>query len=194
LFGPWKYEFGSSAKRKPLYGTYFSVWTKNKNGLWKVFFDGGINTPVREFELNNLTFTSLSDSMDLKKRKMYKPAVSKKEILRLEKNFFLKSGINNIPAAETYFSDKSYLITEGEFPLIGKKEILNFLNKAGKKKYSGDFKGIRVAESGDMAFTYGKYKSAGDKSITNEFYFGRIWKKTPAGEWEIVVQVQKPVE
>lgn len=191
LTGPWEYCFDPALKRNSLYGIYFSVWTKDNNGLWKVFFDGGINTSERKFELNKLNFTSISDSIELKARQSINPKTSKTEILNAEKDYFAKSGTSNISAEDEYLLDNSILLTEGMFAITGKKEIIKLLNTSGVQKISGDTKGIQVANSGDMAFTYGFFKNITNNEKPVAGYFARVWKQKSTGDWKILIEIKK---
>ena len=190
LTGQWEYRFDPALKRNSLYGIYFSIWTKNKNGLWEVMFDGGINTPERKFELNNLTFSSISDSIELNNRKINKPEMSEKEIINAEKNYFTKSGSNNLLAVEEYLGENSILLSEGMFTITGKKEIMKLLNTSGVQKIEGETKGINVAVSGDLAFTYGICKNINDNEKPKSSYYARVWKQVPDGKWKILIEIK----
>jgi hypothetical protein len=89
------------------------------------------------------------------------------------------------------FADKNATINRGEF-IHGPEAILDFYKKAGldSAQLQCAPNSVFVSESGDMAYTYGKYKmSLPDSSghmITKAGIFHTVWKRQLDGSWKYV--------
>lgn len=117
----------------------------------------------------------------------------KTEILEAEKAFQKMTTEKGIAEAFYVFADENAVIKrENDTLIIGKNNIkAYYANKSLENAeviWSPDF--IEVSESGDMAYTYGKYlwKIKDSKVIVQELkgVFHTIWKRPQDGSWKYV--------
>jgi ketosteroid isomerase-like protein len=86
-----------------------------------------------------------------------------------------------------YADDSVIKPTEGEFPVIGKKNLENHWK--GKKDLMGlSWEPIRAeaSKSGDMGYTFGNWKLDDCGTVCGGNYYS-IWKKQKDGKWKFVV-------
>lgn len=114
-------------------------------------------------------------------------------IMDAEKAFEKMAAEKGIGEAFWHYADSNAVIKRGNDSLIiGKEGIRNFYKgdfyKSAKVTWTPDF--IDLSQSGDMAYTYGKYKwtwkdSTGREGIATGI-FHTVWKKQADGSWKYV--------
>lgn len=122
-----------------------------------------------------------------------KMKVDTAEIVRAEKAFETMAAEKGIAEAFWFFADSAAVIKRGQDSLIfGKEAIRHFYSapyfKTATVKWAPDF--VNISESGDMAYTYGKYTwSAADSSGAvqeSKGAFHTVWKRQSDGSWKYV--------
>jgi ketosteroid isomerase-like protein len=117
----------------------------------------------------------------------------KEEVVSAEKAFEQMAAEKGIAEAFYSFADENAVINRGNDSLIyGKDAIRNFYEKKNftnvKLSWSPDF--TEVSETGDLAWTYGKYlwvfSSAGQPVVEYRGVFHTVWKRQPDGSWKYV--------
>ena len=117
----------------------------------------------------------------------------KREIFQTEKAFEKMSSEEGIQNAFYFFAaDSAVIKRQNDTLIIGKENIKDYYSnpafKMAKVTWTPDF--IDVSESGDMAYSYGKYLWViwNAESDTAEFegVFQTIWKRQPDGKWKYV--------
>src|SRR5580765_6580195 len=102
--------------------------------------------------------------------------------------------MNNMAAKEGFFKtlllyadDSVVKIKEGEFPVIGKRQLAKYWSgKSDTKEITWQpFKG-EGAKSGEMGYTLGNWKFVTKDSAYYGNYY-TIWKKQTDGSWKFVV-------
>lgn len=119
------------------------------------------------------------------------PQNIKQEIVAAEAAFEKMATDKNIALAFYEFADKNATINRGVL-IHGREAIFDFYRNAGldnaQLKWSPD--SIFVSESGEMAYSYGKYKmTLRDSSglpIIRTGVFHTVWKRQPNGSWKYV--------
>jgi len=118
----------------------------------------------------------------------------KKEIVKTEQNFARMVKNDGVSAAFLAYADKNAVLMRNNILINGKKNIrLYFENQSEENttinlSWKPDF--IEVSKSGDLGYTYGKYKhsfinSKGD-TINTKGFFHTIWKKQADETWKFV--------
>lgn len=113
---------------------------------------------------------------------------SKKEIINADlamSDLATKEGFNASLLA--YADDSVVKPSEGEFPVIGKENLVKYW--AGKEDTKSiTWKPFRAeaAKSGEMGYTLGNWKFVTKDSTFYGFYY-TIWKKQHDGNWKFVV-------
>jgi ketosteroid isomerase-like protein len=115
----------------------------------------------------------------------------KQEIVAAEAAFEKMAADKSIALAFYEFADKNATINRGDL-IHGREAIFDFYKKAGldsaQLQWSPD--SVFVSESGEMAYTYGKYKMTLRDSSGLPFIrtgiFHTVWKCQPDGSWKYV--------
>lgn len=117
----------------------------------------------------------------------------KKEIFQTEKAFEKMSSEEGIQNAFYFFAaDSAVIKRQNDTLIIGKENIKDYYSnpafKMAKVTWTPDF--IDISESGDMAYSYGKYLWViwNAESDTAEFegVFQTVWKRQEDGKWKYV--------
>lgn len=118
---------------------------------------------------------------------------TKKEIFDTEKAFEKMAADSGIAKAFYFYADEEAIIKRENDTLIsGKTNIGKYYNKTDDKNtkvnWTPDF--VDVSESGDLAYTYGKYtwqiKDTQGKITKYQGIFHTVWKKQSDGTWKYV--------
>ncbi len=117
----------------------------------------------------------------------------KKEIVETERQFAQMAKEAGIAEAFYHFADDSARIIRNPAPVIGKEGIRDYYDTPfwdqASLSWKPDF--VDVSASGDMGFTYGKFKNSSVDSTgqTVEWSgtFRTIWKKQKNGSWRYVL-------
>jgi len=118
---------------------------------------------------------------------------TKKEIFGTEKAFEKMAADSGIAKAFYFYAAEEAIIKRENDTLIsGKTNIGKYYNKTDEKNtkvnWTPDF--VDVSESGDLAYTYGKYtwqiKDTQGKITKYQGIFHTVWKKQNDGKWKYV--------
>jgi len=117
----------------------------------------------------------------------------KKEIFETEKAFEAMAAEKGIAEAFAFFADENGVISRGaDSVLKGKEAIREFYLKKeltnATVSWTPDY--IEVSSSGDLGYTFGKYRwtvigEKGDTTISTGI-FHTVWKKQRDGSWRYV--------
>lgn len=114
----------------------------------------------------------------------------KKEIMEAEKNFaeMLKDeGIHK--AFVSYAAENAVLMRNNEL-IMGKNNIDEFYNNQTTTELTWTPDYIDVANSGDLAYTYGKYlfkyTDSDGNLLESSGVFHTVWKRQSDGKWKYV--------
>lgn len=117
----------------------------------------------------------------------------KNEIAKAEKDFEKMVAEKGIATGFHHFADANAVIKrENDTLIIGKENIQKYYSEPKYKNatvsWSPDF--ITVSESGDMGYTYGKYrwemKDADGNIKKANGVFHTVWKRQNNGNWKYV--------
>ena len=116
----------------------------------------------------------------------------KAEVLAIEKAFAKLAKEKGVKTAFLTFASEEAVLLRGEKLIRGREAISNYFddqtNTDVKLAWKPDF--VSVSSTGDLAYTYGKYKfSATDENgnkIENAGIFHTVWKKEADGKWRFV--------
>ncbi len=119
------------------------------------------------------------------------PQNIQQEIVAAEAAFEKMAAEKSIAQAFYKFADKNATINRGEL-IHGREAIFDFYKKAGLDSAQLQWlpDSVFVSGSGEMAYTYGKYKmTLRDSSglpIIRTGIFHTVWKRQPDGSWKYV--------
>lgn len=185
------YEFQTN---KPLtdpidYGFFCTVWEKNESKQWKVVIAQAISTGVERPGNISLDFTFPEGS---DKPRAYPKNVSKEEIAKqltsLEKVF--SDNWQKAPSSSLFtklLADSGKIYRNGEMPTSDVDAVKRWAENSDVHSWKSINAG--VANSGDMAFTYGSFKMKSRGEGLGHYL--RVWKKQTDSSWKIVADVMK---
>lgn len=174
-------------------GHFISVWCVQKDGTWKVVFDGGIDYSEPFTAEPALDPDRMPDGPA-----PAPPADPEKggaELLALERAISgAPAGTGALALVESMSADVRINFS-GTQPVRGKEAALAALSKKpGTLLWTPE--SVFVSKAGDLGYVIGTSQSApgagaGPAPVTSSYI--HIWKKSAAGRWEIVLQVTVPV-
>lgn len=165
---------------------YASMWEKQPNGEWKVIFDLG--SAISEDVPPSLTFSI--NPLSYKTNKISKEQALN-DVLKIDKEYVAKLNAKNVTVESSYFSEEGRVHRPRIIPVKVLAAINAYTEPPGRTYIFGHLNG-RVANSGDLAFTYGTLAvtipvpNASPRNV-NARYF-RVWKKE-GNTWKIVLDV-----
>jgi ketosteroid isomerase-like protein len=165
-------------------GYFFSVWTKQSDGTWKVVLDIGVGMPLTEPDL--AVEWKRSASPAYKGRKDDVSATQKDAVTRLEQ-------AASASGLETILDPDARLHTPKEMPILGKKAVLAHWRKGTVESIAWQPLVVEAAKSADLAYSYGSYTVARAGAEIEKGYYGHVWKRDPRGDWRLVMEVTNPL-
>ena len=118
--------------------------------------------------------------------------IYKSEILEAELAFAELAKNEGLKTAFLTYADENAVLSRNNSVIKGKAKIKEYFDNQTlldiKLAWKPDF--IDVSESGDLAYTYGKYnfeaKDTSGQLIQSEGIFHTVWKKQADGKWLFV--------
>jgi ketosteroid isomerase-like protein len=176
--GPVLYTDVTENPRPPRHGMYFSVWQKQSDGTWKVVVDMGVSPPEAVAPIDT-KFTAATPVL----RRPAK-ATPSDDYRQLDRNLSDSIAKTSPAAAYGSYLDKQFRVhRDGRMPITDRKDLDAALTQTKFELIDG-----KIATSGDLAFTYGKY------TTTNETgYYVHVWRRDANSKWRLVADVQNPL-
>lgn len=115
-----------------------------------------------------------------------------KEIFEIEKEFQKRVAEKGLAESFYQFADDSAVIKRGEGLIKGKEAIRKHYSASSLKNVSlkWDVEFADISQSGDLAYTYGKYTftsiDSSNKQNDGTGLFHTVWKKQSNGSWKFV--------
>ena len=169
--------------RPPWHGIYFSVWQKQADGSWKVAIDLGVDTPNAVAPIDS-EFTA-AESV---KRGTAKIPMGD-DYRKLDQTLW--ESIANAGVVGAYDSrlDKQFRIhRKGVMPITDRKHLAATIVQTSFEFIDG-----KIASSGDLAFTYGKYATVNAPGGDDTGYYVHVWRRGARLNWKLVVDFQNPL-
>lgn len=121
------------------------------------------------------------------------------KIMEMSKEWSQVASTGDAEKTLSYWADDAILMSSGQPPLNGKKEIKQMVEESFKIpgfKISWQPKSVQVSESGDMAYiledSQVSFMDSTGKSITQNNKAVSIWRKQNDGSWKNVVDISTP--
>ena len=190
--GPWTANWIQDGKQQDAHGDWLTVWHRNKDGKWKVLFDGGV-----DHALPPKPPTALAKSAKVARLSAFKPTPSvdavHTDLERAETVFSNTATVSSPRAAyEGQATDDIHLLQEGAQPLLGRGAVTQAASiQAGAVQWAP--LGGSAAVSGDLGYIYGvtyKAKDEAHKSPLGSYM--HVWKRSQDG-WKLLIDLELPV-
>jgi ketosteroid isomerase-like protein len=116
----------------------------------------------------------------------------KEEVLLAEAEFARMAQEKGVEEAFLHFIADNGVIVRGSDVLEGKEGVKKYMSEqpfdSVQLNWKPDF--VDVSESGDMAYTYGKFifqaKDTTGRPVAMQGIFHTVWKRQPDGTWKFV--------
>lgn len=180
--GPARLDRRMPANTPPSHMVFFSVWKKRAEGDWRVVIDVGVDVPSAMATLD----APFQPARPISSNGRFTKVNVEKEsagLLQLEEDLIRDGNAGN------YLDESVRLNRPGFLPLAGKNAVQIWLASQGKR--SGEPRFADVAASGDLGYTYGSFETNG--STPMKAYYTRVWRRDPANQWKIVIEVLSPL-
>lgn len=169
------------------FGNFCTVWQKQLNGEWKFVIDMGNQnekplTKTRGLEYKNGT----EDQQQMIKRKKLTSSFELYILDRAFNSMTEKMGIEK--SYKKFVNNESRLLRDGFYPIIGVKEISNYLSG---HSYIMRFKplGGKISSSKDLGFTYGELEiKRGESNVNGRYNYLRVYQRI-GKRWIITTEV-----
>ena len=168
------------------YGTYLSVWKKNKKGIWKL----ALTMPISHKKpktIPALDFSNPANEIFIHQRSQKRLQEREDIVFSSDKLLSTIQKADNKIALNEFLSPQSRLLFPDYEPVIGKAAIMSFWKKREFREISAPVKADR-AYSGDYAFTQGTSTIIG-KTGPKKYHYVRIWEVQPGYKWNIILQI-----
>jgi len=180
--GPWEYRDSSTTDSPSGFGHFFSIWKKNSRGQWKVVLDMGNSYEKKERKNGKKEFiVSAGPKGLIGNNGITSVRAAEESFAMMVKDKGLKSGIEEVG------SKSLHIYRGGKYPGSNKKESLSLIGKE-IDRYTFQTDRVFIAESGDLAYTYGI--SMSPKKDTSNFV--HVWRNE--GVWKLIVDIMEPVK
>jgi ketosteroid isomerase-like protein len=181
--GPWELKKGNDQPSLG-YGHYVTLWSKKRDGKWKIALDVGIENPEPRDPPPNLEVLP-SDigagtrQQDDARRELQK---SERKFAEAARNDIGKAIIDSATDDIRAYRDKS-------FPAIGLVAVKLMLgSEHGHVTFETG--GSKMSSSGDLYYSYGNYSEERGNVVEKGIYL-MIWRANMNGDWKLVLDLRK---
>jgi ketosteroid isomerase-like protein len=180
--GPWESPKSRDVEQPEAFGHFVTIWQKNKDNVWKVALDVGLDHPqpqgveteIRTYVPSAAIPHSESAAADLEKAQH-----------RFSES--LKGGETG--AIIDNASDDIRIYRTGQIPVVGKTAAKKMLSEEDAKT-SRTPRGAGTSNPLDLAYEYGEFASERDDATQHGVYLC-IWRLESDGAWKIALDLQK---
>jgi ketosteroid isomerase-like protein len=129
-------------------------------------------------------FSFCSNKQDLEKERQ--------DLLETDKTFSERSEeVGNHQAFLEYAAPEAVLLKRNYSPIVGRREIREHFSNQSDSSYTLTWKPsyAKIAESGDMGYTYGVYTLTAKDAEKKKYYgtYVTIWEKNKKGNWRFLL-------
>lgn len=191
--GPSTLTDNSLDRRPPQHGFFFSVWKRQRDGLWKVVLDVGTSTHEAYAGSKQLRTAKqvVRDTVifgrDLDRER--------KGLLDIERSFLRSVQAKGIlPGYSEFLSSDARLHRQSVQPILGLDSIKVLLSSL-PDQLSWNPIYSDVSHSVDLGYVYGsyEYRNRTLKEAEEQGYYARVWKRDLQNKWKIVMEVNIPL-
>lgn len=168
------------------YGEYLTIWKRNRKGKWKVAYRAEIKHPQGSSE-EGISFVSPENQKFIMQRSKARLSQREEIITSTDRLMGTVLRADNRVGYDEFLADDSRLLFSGFSPVLGKKNIQNFLVK-NKIDIKTTPVGVDRSLSGELAFSYGDAQVIKDNLVQN-FYYLRVWELNPEYKWNVLVEM-----
>ncbi len=170
----------------PSHGVFFSVWQRDAAGVWKVALDMGISTP------QPVDFAAMGAAPRPRYKGKADGATQQKALMSREARTLSTAGAAaNAGTYADMLAPDVRLHRDGMMPLVGRAAVAKAVrDRAARIVWTPQE--VRVADSGDLAVSYGKYREIARSGKSAEGFYTHLWVRDAAGRWRIAYDIGLP--
>lgn len=183
--GPFSLWNAADPSRKR-HGVFFSVWRRNAAGKWQVILDAGITSP------GAVNFAALGAAPRPSFTGRAHAASARRALLAREARAFGAgaSGLTPNDYAKLLAGDARLHRNESA-PIASRGDVAREIARRMRRVVWMPID-AKVASSGDMAVTYGRYRETDRASNAHDGYYAHLWLHDRAGRWRLAYDVALP--
>ncbi len=188
--GPWRADWVQDGKPQVAYGDWLTVWHLNKDGHWRILFDGGsdhaapVSPPKALGKKAKVTQLPKVEPVDVDKVH---------DALYVAEMVFSNTATTSSPKAayEGQGADDLRLMDEGSPTLVGKAAVASMSDQPAGVQWVPI--GGSAAVAGDLGYIYGMTYMVTDKDQKNpQGSYMHVWRRDQ-GEWKLLIDLELPV-
>jgi ketosteroid isomerase-like protein len=172
----------------PRYGNYASVWKRQPDGSYKVLIDVGINVPMAASFAPGFTRAPAADRYRGNDSVMAATAA----LRGADRTLNEAAQLSQAEAFNGRVAPGARFHRNGVMPVTGDREVADWL-KTQPAWAASSTRGVDVAESRDLGYTYGTYATSPQGAAEAEKgFYTRVWTRGANGAWKVVLDVLQP--
>jgi ketosteroid isomerase-like protein len=180
--GSWESSRSRGAEKPAVFGHFVTIWQKNKNGVWKVALDVGLDHPQpQEMETEIRTYVPNSP--------VSRPESASADLEKTQHSFTESLKDDEADAITDNANNGIRVYRSGQIPAVGTRSAEKLLSERNAKTTRTP-RGTGTSDPSDLAYEYGEYASEHDKINEHGIYLC-IWQLESDGSWKIALDFQK---
>jgi beta-aspartyl-peptidase (threonine type) len=184
--GPYKLTDTSGKDPVTRYGTFFSVWRREKDGQWKVILDAGTGSKVPPATLKPTLTKGPAHKLPFSEFLGWDHQ-EKRDLGRLDGSTGSALASDKTAACERLYAPDVRLLRDGSLPVLGRPAACaELLSLPVVKKW--ETLSVGLARSGDLGFSYGRF----ERDDCQKGYFVRVYRRRVGTTWQIAAEVERP--
>jgi ketosteroid isomerase-like protein len=180
--GPWESRKSRDVEKPEAFGHFVTIWQKNKDDVWKVALDIGLDHPPPqsvETEIRTYLPNAAIPHSEAASAGLEKTQRSFAESLKDDEGDAIADNASN----------DMRIYRDGQLPVIGKRAAEKLLSEQDAKTARMP-RGAGTSDPTDLAYEYGEFTSERD-DVTQRGIYVCIWRLESDGAWKIVLDLQK---
>ncbi len=180
--GPWESSKASGVNKPDAFGHFVTIWRKNKEGVWKVALDVGLDHPQPQGVGTEIS-TQIPSSPIPRSESV------NTDLEKAQRSFAESLKEDEADAIVDNASDDIRVYRNGQLPAVGKKAVEKMLAEDDAKTTRAP-SGTGIANPVDLVYEYGEYTKNRDKISEHGIYLC-IWRLEFNGAWKVALDLQK---
>jgi len=181
--GPWELKKGNGQPSLG-YGHYVTIWSKKRDGKWKIALDVGIDNPEPRDPPPNLEVLPSDIAAGTRQQEDARRELQKaeREFAEVARNDIGKAIIDSATDDIRVYRNKS-------FPAVGLVAVKLMLgSEHGHVTFEPG--GSKMSRSGDLCYSYGNYSEERGNTLERGIYV-TIWRANMNGDWKLALDLRK---
>lgn len=167
------------------HGYYVSLWSKQKDGTWKVVLDIGIGNYNPSPKTKPTPWQPPASYQPVFDQPVSNTQDQREVLMKMDQQCTAIARTKDAAVAyAALLAEDARLYKRWGEPIVGKLRILASVSR--KEILRWQPLAADVAGGADLGYTYGKYT---DLAALGHGYYARIWKRDKAGKWKIVLEI-----